>query len=54
LLAELFGKTCRNGAQILPRLFWAILTLFYLKRINIMESMYPHTKFLSLELVALC
>jgi hypothetical protein len=40
LLAELSGKTCRNGAQTLLGWYWVILTPSYLKRINIMESQY--------------
>jgi hypothetical protein len=54
LLVELSRMTCRNGAQIPPGLFSVTLTHYYPKRINTMESLYPHMKFLILELVVLC
>ncbi|KAJ6874047.1 hypothetical protein NC651_032778 [Populus alba x Populus x berolinensis] len=51
---ELFGKTCRDGTPTLPGLSWVTLTLSYLKRINIIESLYPCMKLLILEPFALC
>nr|TKR85181.1 hypothetical protein D5086_0000250340 [Populus alba] len=51
---ELFGKIYRDGTLTLLGSSWVTSTLSNLKRINIMESLYPCMKLLISEPVALC